>query len=293
MMNKVTSMNNIDKNFVVKLFGRLRGRYGQLWTCRAKVDEDWEFIIDDWFMELSKFSLSAVREAVDEVLILYKDYPPTLPQLLDSCLKASGIPAANDLLGMLVNKDFTHPIVKLVYDKIGSWKLANGTEKEIYQRISEHYDNAVVEFKNNPQTCWQKLESHKAQLLLESPIPEKIPSKAESKAYKDCIEECRRILNSERETLIPLDIPEFDKSKISKGGEQYDEYCKYLLSVPDNRVLSLPPIYAYDRQRLLNANNTARHLREAGYTPTANRPNVEKRSNAAAPVKIYKAWMND
>ncbi len=138
-------MNNIDKTFVVKLFGKFRSRYGQLWTSRAIEDSDWTNIIDDWFTELSKFSLSVNRDAMDVVLMVYKDYPPTLPQLLDLCLKASGVPIASDLLRMLVNKDFSHPVVKLVYDKIGSWKLANGTEKELSQRITELYDNAIVE----------------------------------------------------------------------------------------------------------------------------------------------------
>jgi hypothetical protein len=286
-------MNNIDKNFVVRLFAKFNGRYGQLWTSRGRNDADWEFIIDDWFTELSKFSLSVNRDAMDEVLMVYKDYPPTLPQLLDLCLKASGVPIASDLLRMLVNKDFSHPVVKLVYDKIGSWKLANGTEKELSQRVAELYDNAIVEYKTNPAVCWEKLETHKAQLALEAPIPDKIPSKAESKAYRDAIDECRRILSGDKAKTPILEIPEFDKRKINKGGEQYHDYCKYLLSVPDNQALALPLSYIYYRQKLLNLSETAKHLRECGYIQDSQRPNVEKRTSTGQPTKVYKTWIKD
>ena len=73
LMNKVISMNNIDKTLVVRLFGRFRSRYGQpMDTTRAVQESDWDFIIDDWFMELSKFSLSAVRNATEEIFSIYK-----------------------------------------------------------------------------------------------------------------------------------------------------------------------------------------------------------------------------
>lgn len=293
-MYTVTNLTrSVTHTVITKLFKKYLSIYGNSWSNRHKTESDWNDAVYTWLDALKDFHIMDLRKAYSHSLLVYKDFPPTLGQLLNLCLKESGVPRANDLMRLLVNKDFSHPIVKLMYDKIGSWKLANGTEKELCQKVSEHYDNAVIEFKNNPEVSWQKLESHKAQLSLEAPIPDKMSSRAESNAYKDCMDGCRRLLNSARENSCPIDIPKFDKSKINKGGEQYDEYCKYLLSIPDNLIFSLPPIYAYDRQCLLNTKNTARYLREVGYNPHSKSQNIDKRTSAGAPTKIYKAWMND
>lgn len=287
-------MNTFDKTLVVRMFAKFSSRYGQLWTSRARVEADWEFIIDDWFTELSKFSLGIVRKALDATLSIYKDYPPTLPQFLELCLKASGVPSAHDITRMMVNKDFSHPIVKLVYDKIGSWKLANGTEREIGQKVSECYDPALAEFKKNPAVCWEKLESHKAQLALDAPEPTKIPSAQERKSFAERMEEYKKIAEGEKTSSNDLFIPEFDRNKNNKGGDQYDDYCKYLLSVPHHNAVSLPAAYAYDRQRLLNEQDTAKHLREAGYVPEDQRTNNQKaKVIRGKPTQVYKSWMND
>lgn len=295
MISTVTALTHcVDKALIVRLFGKFRSRYGQLWTSRARVDEDWEFIIDDWLDELSQFSFDSLRIAVKEALVAYKDYPPTLSQLVDLCLHASGVPDSTKVLRMMIDKDLSHPVVKSVYDKIGSWKLANGTEKEICQKVSQYYDQAIHEFKANPKEQWALLHEYKESKLKELPIPEKIPSNAERKSFKERMDEYYKIANEEKAKLKDKVHPEFDKRKINKGGEQYEEYCSYLLSVPDNQVLSLPPVYAYDRQRLLNAKETANHLRESGYVPPNQRqPFEQSRTSNGRPTKIYKAWSID
>ena len=194
---------------------------------------------------------------------------------------------------MMINKDFSHPIVKIVYDKIGSWKLSNGTEKEIKQKVEEIYPQAIIEFKNNPSECWDALNAHKAQLALEAPIPDKIPSSFERMSFNQRMEEYLKKANEEKAAHGESFIPEFDPKKTNKDGEQYQDYCKYLFSIPDHHALTLPSRYAYDRIRLRTKAETENHLHESGYIPDNLRQHSERRTKSKGPTKDYKAWMND
>jgi hypothetical protein len=287
-------MTNIEKTFVVKLFGRFRSRYGQLWSSRARIDDDWEFIIDDWYTELSKFPLSAVNSAVEDVLTVYKDYPPTLGQLVDLCLKESGVPSEDQIIKCMINRDFNHPMVKMIYDKIGSWALSNDKAESIKSKTKSLYSDCLNKFRTNQEQSWLMLNDQKAQLALEAPIPEKIPSQTVRKSFAQRMEEYYKIAAEEKAKLKDYKVPEFDKNKINKGGEQNEAYCAYLLSVPDNQGLALPPVYAYDRQRLLNSKETQVHLRQSGYIPLDQRTRTESpRQSTERPTKFYKAWAND
>jgi len=293
MTSTVTYMtHSVDRNLIKRLFSQFANKYGKLWTMRLGDNGDWEGCAEDWLEELSSFTFEQVREAKNKALSMYRDYPPTQGQLVDLCLKESGIPDATKVLNMLVAKDFSHPIVKLVYDKIGSWKLTNGTEKEISQKVSQSYSQAMAVFKSNPKEQWAQLGEYKELQTKALPIPDKIPTNAECKSFKERMDEYYQIMEEGKAKLNGMEIPEFDKKKISKGGEKYDEYCKYLLSVPDHMVLGLPHAYAYDRQRLLNAKDTASHLRQAGYVPSEQR-DAQNRPDKGRPTKIYKAWTND
>lgn len=295
MTNTVTYMTrSVDRDLITRLFSQFANKYGKLWTGRLGENGDWEGCAQDWLDELSVFTFEEVRCAKNKAFSIYLDFPPTQGQLVDLCLKESGIPDATEVIRKMVSKDFSHPIVKILYDKIGSWKLANGTEKEITQKVSQSYEPAISEFKSNPKDQWARLREYKEAKLKELPIPDKIPTNAERKSFKERMDEYYKIANAQKEKLKDKVHPDFDKRKTNKGGEQYAEYCSYLLSIPDNQVLSLPPIYAYDRQRLLNAKETQHHLRESGFIPPNQRePFEQPRNSNGRPTKIYKAWSND
>lgn len=285
------STRSIDASIIVKLFAKFRSRYGQLWTSRAKVDEDWEFIIEDWLEELLPFDLETVRQAVKEALMQHKEYPPTLGQLVDLCLKATGVPGEDQIINLMVQREFNHPLVKLVYDKIGSWQLKNGKSEEIRAKVKSVYADCLNKFTAEPESQWAQLNIVKEQLSLPPVEHPKIPSQEERRGFKERLDEAKKLAEEGRATLKNMNPPEFDEKKIRPEGEQYDDYCKYLLSVPEHLVLGLSPKYAYDRQRLLNMKDTARHLKEVGYIHPKDRIEDEApRNTGGKPTRMYKNW---
>jgi hypothetical protein len=298
MTNTVIHMTHcVDIALIARLFARFRGRYGALWISRATCDDDWQCIMEDWLDELSRFTLSDVRAAVNKTLTTYKDYPPTLGQLVDLCLKESGTPEPNDVVRMMVVRDFSHPLTKMIYDKIGSWVLTNGKEEEIQRKTKEYYTDCLSDFHAEPKKAWAKLESFNAKPK-ELAAPSKIPSASERKGYKERMAEYQVRLEQLKLNCVGKPYREFDEKEISPNNryfkpEVYAQYRAYLLSIPEEDALMLPVVYVYDRSRFISSKEQPEMLRKAGYNPTPQgyENNSPKRSNG--PNKVYNNWVGE
>ena len=296
-MNTVTVLtHSVDRSQIVRLFAKFTSRYLQAWTSIVSSNEAWEFIIDDWLEELSKFSLSDLHKAVREAFDIYKKFPPKLGELVDLCLKASGVPDENHIARLMVNKDFSHPIVKLIYDKIGSWKMSNGSEKEIAEKIASFYPQAVSEFKSNPEMNWQRLQDFKDIELKTLPAPDKIPSTKESAAFKECMAKCQEILQGKG--IQGKTYKQFEENQITPSNKDFnpkvcEEFREYLLSIPETETMVLPPNYAYRRMRFIAAKEQPEYLRQAGYDPNPQGYDCEQRSGQNNPSRMYKNYTKD
>lgn len=297
MTNTVIHMNpSIDGEVIDRLFKKFTSHYKGAWTSGLKNDQDWMDCHKEWLSALSIFTLDDLRKAAKEALTICIDFPPTLPRLVKLCLKASGIPSEDDILLQLKNREFTHPLAKMIYSKIGSWDLKNGKSEEIKRKTTEYYSECLCKFRENPKQQWEFLRLANEQKLLELPEPDKIPNAEERKNFKGLkemlVEHRQAADKAKKETGFTF--PEFDEKEIQEGSPGYDGYCRYLLSIPDHMVLNIPPKHAYRRQRLLNRAKTAEHLRESGYVrPEYREPFVDPRKTNGKPNVIYKDWRDN
>lgn len=291
----------VDRDAIARLFAKFANHYGKIWTTRLGEDGDWNACVVDWLEELSRFTLDEVRQGVSVALGIHKDYPPTLGQLIDLCLKASGVPEQSQVIRMMTAKDFSHPVVKMVYDKIGSWKLANGSEKDIAQLTRDHYDTVVHSFQSEPKGCWDKLVEFNAKPK-ELPPPDKIPTAEERRGFKERMAEYQKIADDAKASITNPRHREFDHSKLKPGSRDFDEllfseYKAYLLGVPETMTLMLSAKDCHARMRFLNMRDQPEYLKKAGYIPVSEREGCEspKASDRrdGRPTKIYKTWTND
>ncbi len=297
---QVTQLTHcVDESLIARLFARFRGRYGNLWTSRATCDEDWEFIMEDWLTELSKFSIEQVRAAVNKTLTEFKEFPPTLGQLVDLCMKESGVPSQQEVIRLMVARDFSHPLVNMVYDKIGSWTLTNGKSEEIERKVKEHYSESRSNFYVEPQKAWEQLESFNAKPKA-LPAPSKIPTNSESQSFKECMAKCQEILKDKKIAGGGKTYKHFDENKIKQGHKDFDqavfdEYKEYLMGIPETETMILPPVYLLARNKFLNMRDQKAWLLKEGYVPENQREKKDEpqRSNAGKPVKMYKNWAHD
>lgn len=300
MTSTVTPLHSaVDMQLVARLFVRYKGRYGGLWTCRASSEQEWQFVMRDWHQELSKFRLCEVNEAIEKSLLQFTDRPPSLAQLVQLCMAESGVPEAHDVIRMMIARDFSHPITKMLYDKIGSWTLNNGKADEIERKVKEHYTRVKADFHAKPKIYWAELEAYNAKPK-ELPPPPKIPSNAEMKGFRDCLSKCHELLKVKKVDSSAKPYREFDANKIKPNHKEFDkhvfnQYREYLMSIPEEQTMILPPVYLLDRNKFLNMRDQQEWLRKIGYKPDNQQIHHEntERSRNNQPVKLYKNWVHD
>tara|TARA_R110000868_G_scaffold90899_2_gene251946 strand:- start:277 stop:1155 length:879 start_codon:yes stop_codon:yes gene_type:complete len=287
--------HSVDERVIQKLFAKLSIRYGALWTSRLGENGNWKDCEDDWLEELKQFTFTQLRAAVKKALALYIEYPPTLGQLIHLCMKESGVPDASEVIKMMVARDFSHPLVKMVYDKIGSWTLTNGKAEEIERKVKEHYSTACSEFHIEPQRAWSQLECFNAKSK-ELPAPSKIPTTSESKSFKECMAKCQELLRDKKIAGGGQTYKHFDETKIKQGHKDFDqavfdEYREYLMEIPETQTMILPPVYLMERNKFLNMREQKAWLLKGGYVPVNQRtPHEQQRSGNGKPTQAYKNW---
>jgi Replication protein P len=296
MNTTVTHINRpIDDLAIERLFAKLSVHYGTLWTGRLRKDDDWIYCHKEWLNELKDFTTEMLSKSVKEALHVHKDYPPTLGQLVDLCLKASGVPAEDAVIRLLERKEFDHPVVKLIYDKVGSWALKNDKSETIRHKVRAAYGECLNAFRKNPDHCWQQLNNHKEQMLLSSPEPEKIPSPSERISFKQRMAEYEEVANKAKAALPDSKHPAFPEEELKKGGgyfnqQTFNAYKNYLLSIPEEQVLGLSREWAYDRSRFISAKEQPSLPRELGHNPNRRVDDIVPPRRSTGPTKLYKSW---
>ncbi len=290
---------SVDEHVIKKLFSKFSIRYGSLWTSRLGTNGDWKECEQEWLDELIRFNLEHLKLAVKKALALYIEYPPTLGQLIHLCMKESGVPEVSDVIKLMVSREFNHPIVNMVYDKIGSWTLSNGSEKDIQSKARLAYDSCVADFHCDPKPHWEKLTTYNNQLKLEAPSPSKIPSASEIKEFRECMNKCQGILKGKKIACGGKTYKHFDENKIKKGHKEFDqavfdEHMDYLISVPETETMILPPVYLMERNKFLNMRDQEEWLRNSGYIPPNERDGREApRTSNGQPTRVYKNWAGE
>lgn len=289
--------HSVDRDLVKRLFKKFGLRYGSLWTARLGERGDWNACEGEWFSELVKFDIDCVRAAVNLALSQYLSFPPTLGQLVHLCMQHSGVPDQSEVIRAMVARDFNHPLVKALYDKVGSWELKHGTRESIDRIVREHYPQCLAAFQAQPQQAWAALADYTQSKAQSLPPPERKQEHKPHKPLAQRLEELRAEIEERKKTN---DFPEtrvFDEKKLnplSKSFDrfEFDEYRRYLLSVSDSDILGLPPSYVYDRAKFLSLREQPELLRRAGYRQASEEEEVASKRKYE-PSRPYKQWNQD
>lgn len=188
------------------------------------------------------------------------EWPPTVFQFIEFCKQEDEMPNERDALQLAVRREWkekeVHPVVKLAFDKIGSWDFGHMTAKELEPRWKNAYREAREEY--------FEAQSKAAPKALEAPEPKPEPVKPTNKFQEDVkkiedsfkpSEHIKKLLREAKEKKIKH--PEWDMDKCSVYSKKFDrnefeKRRKYLLSMNDLDALTLDKIDMYDRMRYKN-----------------------------------------
>lgn len=92
-----------------------------------------------------------------------------------------------------------------------------------------------------------------------------------------------------------FDVDKLNKSHPSFDREAFNDYRKFLISIPEVEVINMPIEHAYARIKFIGQEEQQDYLRKAGYIPVKDRPHSQTQPTPrnGGPTKIYKNWTND
>lgn len=259
-------------------------------------DEDFKSLWEnEWCCGLEDVNVNTISESLN-YCGKNLDWPPSIAEFIKICESYAGVPTLNDCIKACVRREFTHPLILMCYQEIGSWAMTNDTEKALQSKFQSAYAQSLNKFRDKQENSWHLLETYNAKQK-ELPAPSKIPSTSESKAFRECMNKCQEILKSKKITGGGKTYKKFDENKIKKGHIEFDqaifnEYREYLMRIPETENIILPPVYLWQRNKFLNMRDQAEFLRKAGCNPNG-RQQENNENNRSGKPKAYKTWVDN
>ena len=252
-------------NFPIDWVKILYTRFDAIYSHKFKKDNHDEIFLHGWWEQWSEGLAGIKPSTIKEALAYCRnnlDWPPSIAEFRRICEKSQGIPTMEQAFRAAIRRDFIHPIVAVVFDKIGTWDFKNDKESVLLPKFKVAYQEALDSFRTNPSEAHALLEAVEKRLALPEPPP-KIPSTEERISFKERYKQWQEQAKALKETVKAdqSPIPEWPKDKITIGHRNFDNEVfqqrrKFLLDMDEESAMRLPVSDQYDRVRFFREMDT-------------------------------------
>lgn len=181
----------------MSIFGE---KFLKLFTNDGFVQIWWE----EWSLGMAGIDPQHIKAALDHCR-LNLEWPPSIAEFRRICEQSNGLPSVDDAFNLALRRDFTHPLVKAVFDQVGSWSMTRDKEDDLKRKFKSAYEK-VLQGERHPQKAISVDEPPK--VALDEP---KAPIQNET-------------LKVKRQRLLDMSEQEAGKLPIS---EWYERVCYF------------------------------------------------------------------
>ena len=116
--------------------------YLRKWTDNFTSSEIGDIAIIQWRKGLEGIDNASIEHGVDYCRTNL-EWPPSIAEFIGICEKQNGRPSWEDTMNLAIRGDFSHPLTKMVYDKIGSWSFRNDSDKDLRAKVKTAYSECA------------------------------------------------------------------------------------------------------------------------------------------------------
>lgn len=127
-------------------------RFKTIWGHKFTKDFDSEIAINAWYEDWAEIFIGQSNDSIKSALQYCKQnltWPPSIAEFISFCEKASGTPDCDEALRLALKHDLSHPLVKAVCDKVGSFALRNDKEEILSKKFKTAYEDCLRDFRKN------------------------------------------------------------------------------------------------------------------------------------------------
>lgn len=104
--------------------------------------------IEEWALGLEGTDENSIDKAIG-FCRTQKEWPPSIAEFLGICEKLEGLPTWRESLNDAINGNFHHPIIKLTYQKVGSWDMSHDLADVLQEKFKEAYADSLRILREN------------------------------------------------------------------------------------------------------------------------------------------------
>ena len=160
-------MKRSDLDIVKLLYLRFSSFYGDKFTHNYPTDELVKLWWEDWHQGLAGIDVKYFKDALNHCM-MNLEWPPSLAEFRGLCEKAAGLPSLNEAYQAAIRENFYHPLIKQIYDQIGSWDMRHDSEKELKKKFKEFYTDELAKYRLSVQQEALKLEQQHKEIANDS-----------------------------------------------------------------------------------------------------------------------------
>jgi len=260
-------MNNLSSELVRTLYARFCSIYGEKFV---KEYHDKPFIQiwwEEWEDGLKGINVEDIKTALDYCR-LNLEWPPSIAEFRKICERSSGVPSVAESFEKAIRGEMNHPIIKLTYDKVGSWAMKNDKEDILKKKFDNAYVESLNQFRANPESEWILLGQQGSKpSLIET---NKNLTQEEIKGFKERMVEYQKQAKLDRENKQKINHPVYEKDLITPTSRKFNELIfnerkKYLLNLDEFEAATLEMNDWYDRICYLREAESIEYLKKVGY----------------------------
>ncbi len=247
-------MEKLSLELTKILYMRFASTYGEKFVRHHPNDQFVQLWWEEWSEGMAGINPNHIKDGLSYCR-LNLEWPPSIAEFRRICEQASGVPTILEAMQSAIRREFTHPIVSMAYERVGSWAIKNDKQELFQRKFQEAYTASLNVFRLSPDESWKQLEQFNEKLLLPEPPP-KNPTQQERKSFSENLAAYRKKAEKEKANEPATTHPIWQKDTITRGHRNFDENInneriKYLIGVPEFLANTLSSDDWYDRIRYL------------------------------------------
>lgn len=127
-------------------------RFSSIWGHKFTSNHtDVNFVsmwMSDWAESLSNVSEEVIKSAIDNCKNTL-EWPPSIAEFLKLCDRTLGIPSPQEAMQLAIRMDFSHPMVKAIFDRVGSWDMSHDKETVLLKKFEKIHAEELTKLRGS------------------------------------------------------------------------------------------------------------------------------------------------
>lgn len=145
-------------NIISQLYTAFCIIFGSQFVKNHHTEQFIKMWIDEWSQGLEGIDENYIKQAL-HYCRLHLQWVPSMAEFIGLCDRAAGMPSCDESLRAAIRRDFSHPVTKMAFDKIGDWDMRHDSQEVLTKKFKSAYEESVMDMRVSRNNSIAQLEA--------------------------------------------------------------------------------------------------------------------------------------